>query len=139
MKNVVVDTNIVVSSAISANGNPAAIMALASDRIIQIYYNDEILDEYKRVLAYERLKIAPEKQAEIIEKVKEIGIIIKPKTGVILMPDESDRIFYDTAKAVGAILITGNMKHYPDEPFIMMPTDYLIEFNTNFHTNKQEK
>ena len=31
------------------------------------------------------------------------------------MPDESDRIFYDTAKAVNAYLVTGNLKHYPEE------------------------
>jgi len=132
MKNVVVDTNIVVSSAISANGNPAAIMALVSDRVIQAYYTNEILDEYKRVLAYERLKIAPDKQAEIIEKIKQVGISIKPKTTTIPLPDESDRIFYDTAQVVGAILITGNIKHYPEEPFIMTPADYWREFEEKY-------
>ena len=124
MKKVVVDTNIIISSVISASGNPAAIMELVSERAIQVYYNDEILDEYKRVLAYERLKIESEKQAEIIEKIKEVGISINPKTSNVSLPDESDRIFYDTAQTAEAILITGNIKHYPNEPFIMAPVDY---------------
>ncbi|MCL1858867.1 MAG: putative toxin-antitoxin system toxin component, PIN family [Oscillospiraceae bacterium] len=125
MKNVVVDTNIIISAAISVNGNPAVIMDLVSDKAIQAYYNDEILDEYKRVLAYERLKIDPAKQVEIIEKIKEVGILIKPEKSNLPLPDESDRIFYDTAQEVGAILITGNIKHYPDEEFILTPSEYI--------------
>jgi len=41
------------------------------------------------------------------------------------MTDETDRVFYDTAKASGAILITGNIRHYPAMPFIMTPADFL--------------
>jgi len=125
MKNVVIDTNIIISSAISSQGNPAIIMDLVSDKIIQAYYSNEILDEYRKVLAYERLKIEPKKQAEIIEKIKEIGILIKPEKSKISLPDESDRVFYDTAKAAAAILITGNIKHFPNEDFIKTPAEYL--------------
>ena len=127
MKKVVLDTNIIISSAISAKGNPSAIMELVSVQAIHVYYNDEILDEYKRVLAYERLKIEPNKQAEIIEKIKEVGISITPSASTVPLPDENDRIFYDTARDTEAILITGNIKHYPNEPFIMTPADYWHE------------
>jgi hypothetical protein len=44
------------------------------------------------------------------------------------MPDESDRKFYEIAKAAGAILITGNTKHYPDEPFIVTPTVFVQKY-----------
>ena len=131
MKKVVLDTNIVISSAISASGNPAAIMELASDMLIQIYYNNEILDEYKRVLAYEKLKIEREKQEEIIEKIMNIGTLIQSKKSNIPLPDESDRIFYDTAQTAEAILVTGNIKHYPNEPFIMTPASYCQKLALN--------
>jgi len=127
MKKVVLDTNIIISSVISAKGNPSAIMELVSAQVIHAYYNDEILDEYKRVLAYERLKIEPNKQAEIIEKIKEVGIFITASASTVPLPDESDRIFYDTARDAEAILITGNIKHYPNEPFIMTPANYWNE------------
>ncbi|MCL2662882.1 MAG: hypothetical protein FWE83_06060 [Oscillospiraceae bacterium] len=39
----------------------------------------------------------------------------------------SDRIFYDTAIASGAVLITGNTKHFPDEPIIMTPSEFLAD------------
>ncbi|MCL2159781.1 MAG: putative toxin-antitoxin system toxin component, PIN family [Oscillospiraceae bacterium] len=126
IKNLVVDTNIVISATISAHGTPAKIMGLFSDKKVRIYYNDEILAEYKRVLAYERLKIEPQKQAEIIDMIKRDGIYNKPdKISNISLPDESDRIFYDTAITSGAILITGNRKHFPpDEPFILTPAQF---------------
>jgi len=39
--------------------------------------------------------------------------------------DETDRIFYDTAKNTASILITGNIRHYPNEKFILTPTEFL--------------
>jgi len=44
--------------------------------------------------------------------------------GSVVMPDESDRTFYDTAKTCGAVLVTGNMRHYPSESFIMTPAKF---------------
>ena len=41
------------------------------------------------------------------------------------MPDEDDRKFYDVAKSSGAFLITGNIKHFPSESFIVTPADFL--------------
>jgi hypothetical protein len=39
--------------------------------------------------------------------------------------DESDRVFYDVAVAGSAMLITGNLKHYPDAPNVIAPADFL--------------
>jgi hypothetical protein len=44
------------------------------------------------------------------------------------MPDETDRKFYDVASACGALLITGNLKHYPSEPFIISPAGFLAGY-----------
>jgi len=56
---------------------------------------------------------------------RNIGISFNPFPGNAKLPDESDRIFYDTAKESGSILISGNLKHFPKEPFIMPPVDFL--------------
>jgi len=106
------DTNVIISSVLSSKGNPAEIMKSVRDDVTSVYYSAEILGEYKRVLSYERLNIAPETQKEIIDAMEEYGILINPVISDIPLPDESDRVFYDTAKEVDAILITGNMKHY---------------------------
>ena len=59
--NIVIDTNVFISSAISPHGNPAKIVDFIENNTdIKLYYNFDILTEYKRVLAYDRLKIAKE-------------------------------------------------------------------------------
>ena len=126
MTNIVMDTNVFVSAALSPAGNPAKVNTLISNKTeIQVFYSAEILDEYKRVLSYERLNIAAEIQTTIINALKEFGMLIDPTASTIPMPDETDRIFYDTAKASDAILVTGNKKHYPSEPFVMTPNEFL--------------
>jgi len=54
-------------------------------------------------------------------------MLIEPFVSTVFMTDETDRTFYDTAKASDSILITGNIKHYPTEPFIMTPTEFLTK------------
>jgi len=125
MLKVVLDTNIIISNAISDMGNPSKIMNLISDKKLIICYNAEILAEYSEVLSRARFNFSPEKQRYPIDKIKELGLLIEPPLSDIPLSDESDRIFYDTAKAAEAYLITGNLKHYPEEPNIMLPAQFI--------------
>ena len=61
--------------------------------------------------------------------LREIGVQVNPKTSGIIIKDEDDRIFYDTAKTSDAILITGD-KHLLElkEPFIKTPAEYIHEY-----------
>ena len=128
MKRAVIYTNVLVSSALSSEGNSAKIMNLISDKKIQLFYSSAIIDEYRRVLAYKKLKIMPQTQRRIINAIEDVGILIEPAASIISFTDESDRVFYDTAQASKAILITGNLKHYPAETFIKNPADFLDMF-----------
>ena len=125
MIRVVLDTNIIVSALMSSLGNPARVLALYLDEKFQIYYSDEILAEYEDVLSRPALNIEPEKKNRFIMILRETGTLIEPATSAVTLPDESDRVFYDTAKESDAILITGNIKHYPEESFIMTPRQFL--------------
>jgi len=135
MKRVVIDTNVLVSSAISSGGNPERIMNGVSDKQLQLCYSREIIDEYKRVLAYERLKISVETQAKIVKAIEKTGLLVEPATSDFPMTDETDRIFYDTAKTSGATLVTGNVRHFPDESFIMTPSDFVKEHCTPYQAD----
>jgi putative PIN family toxin of toxin-antitoxin system len=128
----VIDTNIIISAMLSPNGNPAAIMKHIFDsNEIQMFLTTKIIDEYERVLSYKKLKIDNETKTFTISLLLKIGKMIDPIVSDILLPDESDRVFYDTAKTSGSILITGNIRHYPDESFIMSPTDFLKMLTNN--------
>jgi len=126
MKKVTLDTNIIISAILSPNGKAAQIMQQFFDGKIQLYYCEEILSEYENVLLRPKFDFEVEKREAFLTGIKRLGILIHPEKSDICFIDESDRIFYDTAKACNAILITGNIKHYPVEPFVMTPTDFLI-------------
>ena len=125
---VVIDTNIVISAALSQQGNPARIIRFIADNDdVKFYYSKNILAEYKKVLAYARLKISLETQEKILAILTENGILIDPEPDPsdIALPDETDRIFYDMAISANAYLITGNIKHYPNEEFILTPAQFV--------------
>ena len=99
MIKIVLDTNIIISAALSSKGNPAQIINLIADK-------DEI-------------------QVGIITLIEKLGLLIEPLVSKISLPDESDRIFYDTALTSGSVLVTGNIKHFPVEEFIMTPAEFI--------------
>ncbi|MCL1875696.1 MAG: putative toxin-antitoxin system toxin component, PIN family [Synergistaceae bacterium] len=125
MQKVVIDTNVIVSAALSPAGNPAKIVNMIFDGEVQAYFCMEILVEYEEVLSRPEFNHKIEKRKTFMHNLMQIGVLSEPVTSGFLLPDESDRVFYDTAKGNGAILITGNIKHYPDEEFIMTPTEFI--------------
>jgi len=129
MNKIVIDTNVFISSILSKNSPPAKIMNLVSDQKLTLIYNLIILNEYKIVLSYDKFKIANEKQKLIIDEIINLGLINEPAKSTIVFSNESNRIFYDTAKNNNALLITGNIRHFPDEPFIMKPVDFASYIN----------
>lgn len=122
---VVFDTNVIVSALLSSHGKPAIILDMFFNGEIQSYCSDNILAEYEDVLSRPALNIKPEKAKRFFEILEDTGASIEPTVSNISLPDEDDRIFYDVAKACGATLITGNLKHYPSDDFIMTPSKFL--------------
>ena len=126
MHKVVLDTNVTISAALSPAGTCAKIINLIADnKTIQLFYSANILAEYEKILSRERLNIALKIQTDIMNTIKNVGREVKPAASDTSLPDESDRVFYDAARGAGAILITGNKKHYPAETFIMLPAEFL--------------
>ena len=112
MLKIVLDTNVVISAALSPTGNCAEIIdTIGDNEQIQLFYNEKILFEYKEVLSRKHLDIAGKIQNSIVESMKKVGLELAPASSDVLLPDESDRIFYDTALATGAILIPFRCKY----------------------------
>jgi len=128
VKRVVIDTNVLVSAAITPHGNPSKILMMFTDGHINLHFCTEMITEYSRVLAYSKFDLSDQAQAAIILDIISKGIPVTPKVSTIPLTHESDRVFYDTAKTSNSILVTGNIKHYPNEPMIMTPTDFIALF-----------
>ena len=127
MNRVVLDTNIIVSAFLSPAGKPANILRLVLQKELEIFFNTAILVEYEQVLCRPKFAEQINKQGveRFFEILHEIGenVVTSPSTKV--MPDETDRMFYDVAKKADALLITGNKKHYPNDPVILDPTEFF--------------
>ena len=57
MYKIVVDTNILISSMLSEQGNPAKVMEMVDNNKVNLMYSPAIIDEYKRLLAYDKFKV----------------------------------------------------------------------------------
>ena len=126
------DTNVLISAFINPGGKPSQIMRIVLSRKAEfmLCYNSVILSEYENVMLRPKFseKIDSGNVQRFINLIRSIGLSINPLPGAKKLTDESDQIFYDTAVESGSILITGNLKHFPKEPFIMLPADFLKRF-----------
>jgi len=126
----VLDTNVIVSSFINPDGKPSQIMKTILNRKAELCYNSVILNEYEGVMSRKKFSnvINPRHIEQFINLIRSIGISFNPSSSKIKMYDESDRIFYDTARESGSLLITGNLRHYPKESYILLPADFLERY-----------
>ena len=125
MRPIVLDTNILVSALIVQQSIPNRIVRLAGDKTLQVRYSDGILNEYIAVLSRKKFNFRLDDIANVIKGIINAGISVNPMQGTIPMVDEDDRKFYDVAKSTDSFLITGNGKHYPPEPFILSPAEFI--------------
>ena len=131
--NVIVDTNIIVSAFLSSKEDTATVLVLKRiyKREVNIYYSDEILDEYIDVLNREKFKFDKSEIKTFIDFVIKHGHKEKPKEIKESLIDIKDKPFYELVeflKDKKAILVTGNIKHFPKKDYIVTPNDYIISF-----------
>lgn len=125
MRKVVIDANIVVSALMTPAGKPARILNMVSDGKLQLCYSTDILTEYMDVLSRPKFNFSDADIERFFAGVMRFGMLVNPTISNELFTDEKDRCYYDTAKTGAITLITGNIKHYPNEPLIMTPADFL--------------
>jgi len=122
--NVVLDTNILVSSLLTS-GPPSVIVDLIADGNIIPFYSNPILQEYWEVLSRKKFGFDSMQVNRLIDDIVRTGIAVEGKSNKNKKVNEEDRIFYDAAVEAGAYLITGNIRHFPKESFIITPAQFL--------------
>lgn len=65
----------------------------------------------------------------VIDSLESRGLCIEAETLDIILPDPKDRVFYEVTleqrKSEDAYLVTGNIKHFPTETFVVTPREML--------------
>ena len=122
----VIDTNVLVSSFISKNTNSPTvrIIKVIIEDVFTPVYSDDILSEYEEVLGRGRFKLDPAAISILIQRIKEIGEAVSPIVSEEDFPDPDDKVFFCTALAGDAQLVTGNIKHYPTAELVVTPAQF---------------
>ena len=111
---IVLDTNIVVSAALRPYGLQRTVFLLALTKPARTYVSQEILAEYRNVLARPVLKIAKGLQQRLLQLIRNRAQMVRPSYRLEVTSDPEDNKFLECADAARAdYLITGNQRHFP--------------------------
>lgn len=131
---IVLDTNVLVSSLLSATGSPAKILNLIMENQIQVVYDNRILGEYEDVLSRPELHISPTRMLTVVNQLELDGRLVESEA---LSPegytDPDDIMFAEVFIASDAdALVTGNLRHYKPlierKAMVLTPTQFMEKF-----------
>ncbi len=127
---VVLDTNVLVSGLLSASGPPAWILEAFMAGDLTLVFDSAIRDEYEDVLRREEFGFAGADVDHLLAALDRFGLLtaaapLCPHP----LPDPDDERFLAVAAATSAVLVTGNLKHYPvaatGEVVVQIPRQFI--------------
>lgn len=126
----ILDTNVVVSALLAKRPDtpPKRVYQLALDDRHLLIISKAVLTEYMQVLRYAKFKFSDKLIHSTIREIRDKAISVTPSASEVRLADATDQPFYDlvTTKSAGApVLVTGNLRHFPRERFIVSPRGYL--------------
>ena len=125
----VIDTNVVVSAMLKSTSVPGNILEFVFNGTIIPLISGEIIAEYRNVLSRPKFHWSDEIIENVVSEIERIGIDISPESIDIELPDPKDRVFYEVTiegrKSEDVHLVTGNIKHFPEEIFVVTPRQML--------------
>lgn len=126
---VVIDTNVLVSAVLKSHSVPWSIVELAFDGPIIPILNEAIEKEYREVLSRPKFHLPEDLIEGIMSTFHKRAIYVDAEHLDIELPDPKDLVFYEVVmeerKEEDAYLVTGNIRHFPNRPFIVTPREML--------------
>ncbi len=140
---IIIDTNVIISAMLKKNTPPSEILKeVFSGNVIPVV-NDEILKEYREVLSRKKFGFDPETIQIILNELEKKAVFSdRLSADVSEMPDKDDIVFYEVTlymrQSEETFLVSGNLKHFPQKPFIVSPREFLeiLRGNQNEQTNQ---
>lgn len=108
---------------------PGNVLSLTFEDPITPILNQEIVAEYREVLSRPIFHLTKDIIDDVLKSLNAVGIYVDADAIDIDLPDPKDSIFFEVVmeerKSEDAYLVTGNIKHFPNEPFIVMPRQMI--------------
>ena len=125
----VIDTNVLVSAMLKWTSVPGSIIEFAFSGVIIPVLNERIVEEYREVLMRDKFHLTKEIVDDVIQALEDQGEYIDTDNMDYGLPDLKDVVFYaivmEKRKEEDAYLVTGNIKHFPQVPFVVTPKQML--------------
>jgi putative PIN family toxin of toxin-antitoxin system len=125
----VIDTNVLVSAMLKHHSVPGSIIDLAFDGPIVPVLNNAIEKEYREVLSRPKFHLPSDLVEDILSSFHQRGLYVDAEELDLELPDPKDRVFYEVVmeerKEEDAYLVTGNIKHFPERPYVVTPRQML--------------
>lgn len=125
----VLDTNVLVSAALKPESDLAQIVEHVLLRRVPIHVCPSIVLEYREVLNRPRFRpkgLPPTWLPRLLQMAFHEP---EPAGWPMAGPDQDDLVFLALAKASGAVLVTGNLAHFPETiregVLVLSPAAYL--------------
>ena len=126
---VVIDTNVLISAVLKSHSIPGSIVELAFDGPIVPILNKAIEMEYREVLSRPKFHFPEDLIEVIMNTFHKRAIYVDAEHIDVELPDPKDLVFYEVVmeerKEEDAYLVTGNIRHFPNRPFIVTPKEML--------------
>lgn len=115
MIRLVLDTNVVVSGVLTPHGPCASLLSSVLNGTAELVLDARVFDEYREVLARPKFGLPQGAVKALLQGLHATSDwVLAPPLPPDLLPDPDDLPFLELALAAGAILVTGNLKHFPD-------------------------
>lgn len=133
MLRAVLDTNVIVSAALSPAGTPFRVQSAFLEGRWQLVASPEILEEYEAVLSRPKFRLSRGAVREALARLREAADLAFPVEPVQACSDPTDDKFLACCLAGGAgHLVTGNLRHFPRGAYqgvkIVSPAEFLALF-----------
>ena len=125
---VVIDTNVLASALWSSSGAPSKVVSLILNDVLVPCYDHRIMREYREVLERPKFGFSKSEKNSLLDFIESIGRSVVPEPCESSFIDEADKKFYEVAKFCHAKLITGNLKHFPDDEDILFVAEFLDQY-----------
>ena len=111
----VLDTNVVVSGLLSPHGPPGRLIDMVLVRHLRLAVDDRIIAEYREVLSRPKFAIQPDRLQAVLNLIRyQQGVVSRPVPGMSAL-ENADTVFLEAAAAADNILVTGNLRHFPEQ------------------------
>ena len=133
-----IDTSVLVSALLNFHSKPGQVLLSVFNGEVVPLVNVEILTEYREVLARKKFRFPPDLVDIVLTRLAACSLDISADSAAYSeVIDPEDRCFYAVTMAErqteDALLVTGNIRHFPAKPFIVTPAQFIEILQADKH------